>query len=63
MFKVNKKVTNMKRQSGGGVSILNFQQMALFFEMFVLLTLNSICLLNFYYKTIIIFRKTAENRT
>ena len=31
MFKVNKKDTNMKRQRGGGVFIINFQQMSLFF--------------------------------
>ena len=63
MFKVNKKDTNMKRQSGGGVFIINFKQMPLFFLNVSTVDFEQhICLLN-YYKTINMFQKTVENKT
>ena len=63
MFKVNKKDTNMKRQRGGGVFIINFKQISLFFLNVSTVDFEQhICLLNYSYKTINMFRKTVENK-
>ena len=54
MFKVKKKATNMKRQRGGGINLfLNVSTVD--FE-------EHIFLLNYYYKTINMFRKIVKTK-
>ena len=54
----------MKRQCGGGVFVINFQQMSFFFLNVSTVDFEQhICLLNYYYKTIGMFRKAIENKT